>query len=176
MQAVAGLQRGMIHYSVRCRHGHSFDGWFASSGAFDRQVEAGLIECPVCGDTQVERGLMTPSLGRKGNTLSEHAPVALPPDSASDDPLQAVSVPTPATASAAGVPAQLRAALQALRAQVEKHCDPVGEKFAAEALRIHRGEAEARGIYGQATAEEAEMLQDEGVSFAAIPWVPRSDS
>jgi hypothetical protein len=40
---------------------------------------------------------------------------------------------------------------------------------------MHRGEIEQRGIYGEATEDQAEALQDEGVEIARIPWVPRAD-
>jgi hypothetical protein len=73
------------------------------------------------------------------------------------------------------MPAQLVAMLQKLRAEVEKSCDYVGSDFAEEARKIHNGEAEARGIYGEATDAEAEALADEGIDIARLPWVPRSD-
>ena len=50
------------------------------------------------------------------------------------------------------------------------------QDFAEEARRIHHGEAQARGIYGESTPEEAESLADEGINIAQIPWVPRTDS
>jgi hypothetical protein len=63
-----------------------------------------------------------------------------------------------------------------LRAEVEKNCEYVGPDFAKEARRIHHGEADARGIYGESTDEEAEALADEGIDIARIPWVPGTDS
>jgi len=74
------------------------------------------------------------------------------------------------------MPAQLRAMLQRLRAEIERNCDYVGRDFAEEARRIHRGEAERRGIFGEATESEAEALREEGIEVARIPWVPRSDA
>ncbi len=62
-----------------------------------------------------------------------------------------------------------------MRAEVEKRCDYVGDTFATEARRIHNGESDARGIYGEATPEEAERLADDGIEVARIPWVPRAD-
>ena len=73
------------------------------------------------------------------------------------------------------MPDQLRALLQRMRAEVERNCDYVGPDFAAEARRIHNGESEARGIYGEATDAEAEALDADGVQVARIPWVPRAD-
>lgn len=71
---------------------------------------------------------------------------------------------------------EMRQALQALRAKVEADCDYVGPKFAEEARKIHYGEAEARGIYGETSADEAEALVEEGVPFARIPWVPKDNA
>jgi hypothetical protein len=73
-------------------------------------------------------------------------------------------------------PAQMRAALVELRRQVETHCDYVGPRFAEEARKIHYGEVDRRGIYGEATVEESRKLTDEGISFGKIPWVPTSDA
>ncbi|MBI4969362.1 MAG: DUF1178 family protein [Rhodospirillales bacterium] len=67
-------------------------------------------------------------------------------------------------------------ALRAIRETVEANCEHVGPRFPEEARRIHYGEAEKRGIYGDATKEEAKSLKDEGIEIAAIPWLPRQDS
>jgi hypothetical protein len=66
--------------------------------------------------------------------------------------------------------------LQRLRAEVEQKCTYVGGKFAEEARRIHDGEAPAKPIYGEATKAEAEALEEDGITVARIPWVPRADS
>ena len=140
----------MIHYQLRCGVDHAFDGWFKDSASFDRQAGSGLVVCPSCGDTAVHRALMAPSLGRR--TPAPEAPV-----------------------KTVAVPDQMRAMLQKLRAEIEQRCDYVGPGFAEEARRIHRGEVDARGIYGESTPEQAEALADEGIEVARIPWVPRSD-
>jgi hypothetical protein len=161
----------MIHYQLQCADGHGFDGWFKDSASFDQQARRGLLECPVCGDSRVERALMSPSVPRKGNTRRE---VVVAPD---PQPAAApAAAPAPAPAVVAGrMPDHVRAMLQRLRAEVEKNCDYVGEGFAEEARRIHRGEGERRGIYGEASPTEAEALADEGIEIARIPWVPRAD-
>ena len=71
---------------------------------------------------------------------------------------------------------KLRQELKKLRDHVEQNCDYVGDKFAEEARKIHHGEVESRGIYGESTDSEASALADEGVKFARIPWVKRDDS
>jgi hypothetical protein len=72
--------------------------------------------------------------------------------------------------------AQMRRALIELRRQVESHCDYVGPRFAEEARKIHYGEADPHGIYGEATPEESRELTDEGIKFGQIPWVPTTDA
>lgn len=156
----------MIHYQLQCRDRHSFDGWFKDSEGYDRQAAAGLVACPVCGGTQVERALMAPAIPKKGRP-ARNATAAPPPAPAAEAAPKAVAN--------GPVPAQVMALLQRMRAEIERKCDYVGDDFADEARRIHAGESEARGIYGEASDAEAEALQEEGIEVARIPWVPRAD-
>lgn len=155
----------MIHYQVRCRSGHEFDGWFKDSSTFDRQVKRGQVECPLCGDRDVTRALMAPALPRAA------APPAPAPAAPAPDPAKE----TGKIVSSRKMPDQMRAALQRVRAEIESNCDYVGPGFADEARRIHRGESERRGIYGEASQEEAEALSEEGVPVSRIPWVDRAE-
>lgn len=154
----------MIHYQLRCEQEHEFDGWFKDSSTFDKQAKRGLVECPICGGTKVTRALMAPAVSTR-----ETAP-AQAPEPAQPAPQQ-MPVPAPGTR----VPARMIAMLQRMREEVEKHCDYVGEEFAEEARRMHRGESDRRGIYGETTKDEAESLAEEGIEIASIPWVPRAD-
>ena len=77
--------------------------------------------------------------------------------------------------AAGPMPAQIVALLQRMRHEVEKSCDYVGQDFAREARRIHDGEAEARGIYGEASEADTEALREDGIDIARLPWVPRAD-
>jgi hypothetical protein len=164
----------MIHYQLRCAEGHGFDGWFKDSEAFDKQAKAGFVQCPACGGTKVERALMAPAIPKKGrparNSEPAEAPPAPPSPAATPD-----ATPLGQPMAAGPIPAQLIALLQRVRAEVEKKCDYVGKDFAEEARKMHRGETDARGIYGEATETEAEALKDEGIEVARIPWVPRAD-
>jgi hypothetical protein len=153
----------MIHYHLRCQGQHEFDGWFKNSTAFDAQAARGLVECPVCGDKQVTRALMAPSLAKGREPIRD--PVATPKPQS----------PAPAVSAAGPIPDHVRAMLQRIRAEVEKNCDYVGPDFAEEARKIHRGESERRGIYGETTPEQAESLADDGIEVARIPWVPRAE-
>jgi hypothetical protein len=154
----------MIHYDLRCGQDHTFDGWFKDSVAFDRLAKRGMVECPHCGDTSVERALMRPAVGKKGNTLPVPVPAPPQPQAAPAD-----------TVASGPMPAHLRAMLQRMRSEVEKHCDYVGPQFAEEARKMHRGEGDKRGIYGETSPEQAEALAEEGIEFSRIPWVPPAD-
>lgn len=162
----------MIHYQLLCSQQHEFDGWFQSSTAFDKQAKAGFVECPVCGDVRVSRALMAPAVATRE---ALPAPVA---NAAAAAPPAAAPVPEaapPQMAAGGPMPAHIRAMLQRMRAEVEKHCDYVGPAFAEEARRMHRGESDKRGIYGETTPAEAEALADEGIEIARMPWVPRAE-
>ncbi|HJS86982.1 MAG TPA: DUF1178 family protein [Acetobacteraceae bacterium] len=159
----------MIHYQLQCKNGHAFDGWFKDSATFDAQAARGLIECPACSTVEVSRAMMAPAVTKR---MAERPP---PSASAQEPSAPAPAPPVRTEGSAVPMPDQVRAALQRLRAEIEARCDHVGDRFAEEALRIHRGEAQARAIYGDATQEEAEQLAEEGVSVARIPWVPRAE-
>jgi hypothetical protein len=136
----------MIRFTLRCNAEHEFEGWFRNGDVFEAQQQAGEIACPTCGDNRIEKALMAPNIGRSHKNV-------------------------PALS-----PAQMRAALLELRRQVETKCDYVGERFAEEARKIHYGEADPHGIYGEATAEESRELTEEGIEFGRVPWVSPSDA
>ena len=137
----------MIRYALKCSADHSFDSWFQSAAAYEALISAGRVTCPICGSTKVEKGLMAHAV-----RLSD-APAA------ADRPLDA-----PGT--------EVEAALAALRRQIEANSDYVGLNFAAEARRIHAGDAPERSIYGEARADEARALIEDGVPVAPLPCVP----
>ena len=156
----------MIHYQLRCDQSHEFDGWFNDSAGFEKQAKRGLIECPTCGGTKVERALMAPAVSTREKAA------AAPPKS--PVPTQQVLPPAP-SGGGPPMPAQLVALLQRMRTEVEKNCDYVGPSFAEEARKIHYGEVDPHGIYGETTPAEAEALADEGIEVQSLPWVPPAD-
>jgi hypothetical protein len=165
----------MIHYDLRCSDGHGFDGWFRDSATFDQQAARGLVECPVCGGTAVERALMAPRLSR-----GRRAPIidAAPATDRSKTPSVTAGAPeTPVTGEPpAPLPDHVRAMLQRIRAEVAQKCTYVGGRFAEQARRMHDGDLPAKPIYGEATQAQAEALEEDGIAVARIPWVPRADS
>ncbi len=166
----------MILFALRCSSGHEFEAWFRDNAAYDRQIGRGLVACPDCGLHTIEKAPMAPRLGRSQGTArapeTPPAPAEAAPPLQPDAPAQGGPVPPEAPPT----PQQVRRALQVLRRHVEQTCDYVGPGFAAEARRIHNGDAKARGIYGEASPAEAKALIEDGVDIASIPWVPSSDA
>jgi len=66
----------------------------------------------------------------------------------------------------------LLAMMRELRKSVEANAEYVGDRFADEARKIHYQEAEKRGIYGEASAEAAHALIDEGIEVHPLPRLP----
>lgn len=162
----------MILYRLRCRKGHEFDSWFKDSKAYERQEKRSLIGCPSCGESKVERALMAPRIGKAGSGAGDAEPAPPAPSTPAPEP-------TPPqqqmAALARHMPKELREALLKVRAEVEKNCEHVGPKFAEEARKIHYGESDKRGIYGETSQEEAEALAEEGIEFGRLPWIGRDN-
>ena len=140
----------MIKYSVRCENTHEFEGWFKDSATFDAQAKNGDIVCPHCGNTKVSKAPMSPRISKSSNTGS-----------------------TP-EARAREVAERILEAAQQMRKEVEANCDYVGDQFADEARRIHYGEADERGIYGEASDEETQELDEEGIEVYRLPTIRRN--
>jgi len=161
----------MILYRLRCSKGHEFESWFKDSKTYERQEKKSLIGCAVCGSSKVARALMTPRLGTKGNkktAVANAVPTTAPAPTPSPEQQKMAAL-------AKHMPKELRDALLKVRAEVEKNCEHVGTKFAEEARKIHYGESDKRGIYGETSDEEAEALAEEGIEFGRLPWIPRGN-
>jgi hypothetical protein len=143
----------MIRYDLICDKGHAFDGWFRDSAAYDRQAAKGLVTCTVCGSATVEKQLMTPGIPAKSNRKDE-----------------------PSRKMIAGpVDPRLTAMMEMvreMRKQVEENAEYVGGRFAEEARKIHYAETEERGIYGEASPDEAKALIEEGIAVHPLPRLP----
>jgi hypothetical protein len=157
----------MIRYSLICDNAHEFDSWFASSTAFDEQSGRGLVVCPFCDSEYVTKAIMSPRIAR------------------TDRPLPALPVPG-ATPADAPKPAEekrpvalidekhaaLRSMMRELHAKIIETTVDVGSRFPDEARRIHDSETPEQPIRGQATAEEARALLEEGIGILPIPTLP----
>jgi hypothetical protein len=137
----------MIRYALRCDKAHRFDSWFGSSADFERLLDAGHVSCAVCGSTAVTKDLMAPSI--------------------------AGATPEP---TLSGPPSPAEQALAELRRRIEANSENVGRNFAAEARRIHEGDAPERTIIGEARPADARALLEDGIPVAPLPWSSRKTS
>ena len=131
----------MIRYALVCEHDHPFEAWFDHSGAFDAQAARGQVECPFCASHLVRKQVMAPAVSGTKKTAELAKPA----------------------------PAAVAEVMETVRRHVEANFDYVGDRFAREARDIHNGEAEPRGIYGEASPVEVKALVAEGVPVAPLP-------
>ena len=139
----------MIRYDLSCPSDHAFDTWFPSAAAFEVQLQAGQVACPICGSPKIAKSLMAPAVTASRSRTNRVAPGDLSrPDT------------------------DLQQAMAAMRRQVEENSEYVGMNFVAEARRIHEGSAVERSIYGEAKPDEARRLIEDGVKVAPLPFMP----
>jgi len=161
----------MIRYALRCDKDHAFEGWFRSGADYDKLAAAKGVSCTVCGSVKVEKAIMAPSIGRAGKDKGARS---MPPPASAETSPDAPAGPAPDPVQLAADPRRraMIEGMRGLRKKITENADYVGDRFAEEARKIHYQEAEPRGIYGEATREEAEQLAEEGVEFAPLPPVP----
>lgn len=137
----------MIRFALVCSEAHEFEGWFRDNADFDKQQKHGMITCPVCETQSVGKAIMAPavSTGRKQEKI---------------------------TLAMGDEQRRMMGEMRALTAKLKAGADYVGDKFAEEARKIHDGDADPRGIYGEATTDEARALIEDGIDFMPLPTFP----
>jgi hypothetical protein len=159
----------VIRYALQCDRDHAFESWFQNSAAYDKQSKRGLVTCPICNSTKVEKTIMAPRLAR-ADVPEPPPPIPAPPPAAATAPQGA---PGKAPVAIMGPQErELRQKLKELRDHVTKNANYVGAKFPEEARKIHYGETEHHSIYGEASPEEAKALHEEGIEFHPLPALP----
>ena len=139
----------MIVFDLKCAKDHVFESWFRDGAAYEAQAAAGEVICPLCGDTGVAKAPMAPQVARGSASQSD---------------------------SEIAKAGQAMAWMRAVHDHVERNFDNVGREFPEEARKIHYGETEKRNIRGEASADDARELKDEGIEFGVLPRLPRQDS
>lgn len=140
----------MIRYTLKCAAGHGFDSWFKDAAGFGALQAAGQVLCPVCGSAEVEKELMAPAVR----------------------PARKAEAAVPARPDLSAPASDLEEKIAALRRQVEANSEYVGMNFAAEARKIHAGDAPERAIHGEAKPDEARAMIEEGLPVAPLPFLP----
>ncbi len=149
----------MIRYRLKCPKKHEFEAWFKSSTDYDSQAKRRLVSCPSCGSVKITKALMAPNVSTKKGKASAEMTIANPEAANSTDKQR-----------------EMMALMRKLRAEVEKNAEYVGPRFAEEARKMHSEEIETRGIYGEATADEAQALADDGIDFYPLPRLPEDQN
>jgi len=138
----------VIVFELICADRHRFEGWFGSAEDFEGQKTRGMLSCPICSDSKIEK-LLTAKIGRPE---AEASASTQPP-----------------------VPAAQPRSLHEMIDTILLNTENVGRDFPSEARRIHRKEARARSIRGIATGEETRDLLEEGIAVMPLPIPPRED-
>lgn len=142
----------MIRFSLHCDNAHEFDAWFRSNEDFDEQKKSGLLSCPFCHSTSIEKQLMAPAVS---TARKREQQVGL------------------------GLEAEQQKMLSALREvtkKVRKEAEYVGDRFTEEARRIHFKEVEERAIYGEASVKEVSSLMEDGIPVVPLPSLPEDEN
>jgi len=137
----------VIHFNLCCAHAHRFDGWFRSNEDFEKQSKTGLVSCPICGSTEVEKALMTPAIaiGKEPELLPESK-------------------------------REFWQRWQEVARKIRDNADDVGKDFAEQARKIHFGEVKPRAIYGEADKSEIVSLLEDGVEILPLPPLPEDQN
>ena len=146
----------MIVFDLRCSDGHRFEGWFASGDDFDSQKLRGLLCCPTCGGSGIER---LPSATRFNTGIEAPKPVKQEPtpEMEGKDPFAIAQI-----------------LYSRMLDEILTRTEDVGSEFPSEARKIYYSQAHGRPIRGQATQDEHDALVDEGIPVSRFP-VPPTD-
>ena len=156
----------MIKYALGCAEGHAFESWFPDSAAYEKQRKRGLVACPECNSTEVDKAIMAPAVVG-GERAAGAVAIGLDEIDAQIDRRRRVE----AGHLFFGRRRQAREFFTRMRREIEANTDDVGSKFPQVARAIHLGEEPERAIRGRATLEEARSLAEDGVGVFPLPML-----
>mgnify|MGYP003644480482 FL=1 len=133
----------MIKYQLRCRCTHEFEGWFPDSKEYKKQKNKGMIQCPMCDSTSVDKAIMAPAVKTSKTKAQPDEDFMVMGESADQ-------------------------ILRKLNKKIKKDFQDVGKNFAKEARKAHKGKRDQK-FYGTTTKEETNKLLDEGIDLFAVP-------
>ena len=125
-----------------CRCNYEFEGWFPDSKEYKKQKNKGMIQCPMCDSTAVDKAIMAPNV-KRSKTEKQPEDYMVMGESA-------------------------EVILRRLNKKIKKDFQDVGKNFAKEARKAHKGKRDQK-FYGKTTKEEANKLLDEGIDLFAVP-------
>jgi hypothetical protein len=155
--------KSMKIFNLQCKQGHTFEGWFASAEACDEQHSQGLLECPLCS-----------SLAHRIPTAAYIVSGAAEPSNSSNSSVESNELNATPAAATHRMQALVRQKIIEMAKSLIEQSDYVGKDFPEEARKMHYQEVPERSIVGEATAEEAKALLDEGIDLIPLPTLPRA--
>jgi len=135
----------MIKYNLKCKHKHEFESWFLDSKEFEKLKSKKMIECIFCKTKSIEKSIMAPSVLNQEQKQKNQKSIKYIKKIQKD--------------------------LLKMRNFVEKNFEYVGNNFPREVRNVYYDKRKNKNIYGKATPEETQELEEEGIELTAIPWV-----
>jgi len=135
----------MIKYNLKCKHKHEFESWFLDSKEFEKLKSKKMIECIFCKTKSVEKSIMAPSvLSQEQKQKNKKSTKYIK---------------------------KIQKDLLKMRNFIEKNFEYVGNNFPREVRNVYYDKRKNKNIYGKATPEETQELEEEGIELTAIPWI-----
>ena len=135
----------MIKYNLKCKHKHEFESWFLDSKEFEKLKSKKMIECIFCKTKSIEKSIMAP------NVLSQEQ------KQKNQKSIKYIK--------------KIQKDLLKVRNFVEKNFEYVGSNFPREVRNVYYDKRKNKNIYGRATPEEAQELEEEGIELTTVPWI-----
>ena len=150
----------MIKYKLKCKSPYcseqsDFDGWFQNIEAFEKQMNLGLINCPICGSENILKSLTAPSLKKIQNSNKRISIEEIEKNTFGYEKFKDITT-----------------ILRSITKEIKENSTFVGDDFVNQARSMNKGKIEEKSIYGHGTKQEIEELKDEGIDVINIPWTP----
>ena len=138
----------MIKFKLICKDCETtFDSWFSSSKEYEKLKKKKFLNCHFCNSLNIEKDLMSPSVNMSKNNLRD-------------------------INSSSEKYREIKKKIYKYQEFIKKNFEYVGENFAYEARSLHyKNKKRAKGIYGTATKEDLNELNEEGIKAEIIPWI-----
>lgn len=133
------------YFDFVCVNGHKFEAGFPSLAEMQRQLDDGLVRCPICETAEVRKLPSAAHLSAQGDKSE-----ALNGENRE----------------------RLQEAYEELMGRVREaaaKAEDVGEAFAEEARRMKRGESRRRLVKGTCSLQQARQLREEGIDVLPVP-------
>ena len=135
----------MIKYNLKCKHKHEFESWFLDSKEFEKLKSKKMIECIFCKSKSIEKSIMAPSILNQEQKQKNQQSIKYIKKIQKD--------------------------LLKMQNFIEKNFEYVGNNFPREVRNVYYDKRKNKNIYGKATPEETQELEEEGIELTAIPWI-----